>query len=645
MEPAIATALVPGDLRSKLGAIAGAGFRVVDLCEPDFTGFDGTAEELRRLAEEFGLRIGSLQPFTDFEGLAGPARARALKRLESRLDVVRSLGAGLLLVESSTHPEATGDAGQLVADLADLAARAGRRNLRAAYLASPWGRHVRTDTCASELVRAVDSPHLGLALNSRFSLADGSRPARLRVFAGNRIFHVQLSDAASTDIDIRRFGRRSGLLPGQGRLNLAGFVRVVAKNGYGGPWTLAGDGDDAVRGGAAAIATDGYRALVNLLDEVARTEPSLRFDVAALPERVCASGFEFLEFTADHESAAALTRMLRAMCFRMERRHVSKSVELWRQGAVNILVNTEKTGFAHAAFVKHGPSVCDMSLRVKDAGQTVARASALGAPVFSQPVSSRELDIPAIHGVGGAVVHFIDEQSDLHRLWDIDFDPVVKARATQPAGLRRIDHVAQTMEYEEMQSWLLYYVSTFEMKKSAIVDVADPYGVVRSQALESPEGEVRLILNGAQSRRTFAGSFLADRFGAGVQHVAFLTDDIFETSTRLDAAGFERLAIPSSYYADLRAAFAIEDGLAAKLEASSILYDSEDGAEYFQIYGVPVFEGFFFEIVERRNGYGGYGARNAPVRLAAQTGHPRQDQRDGARHPSTPRMEHEGDSP
>ena len=87
-------------------------------------------------------------------------------------------------------------------------------------------------------------------------------------------------------------------------------------------------------------------------------------------------------------------------------------------------------------------------------------------------------------------MYFIDEQSDLHRVWDIEFNPVTKSEAVQPCGVRRIDHIAQTMKFDEMQSWLLYYISTFEMEKKPVVDVIDPSGVIYSQVLESPEGEV-----------------------------------------------------------------------------------------------------------------------------------------------------------
>ncbi len=623
MTLSIGTTFVPGDLRTKLAAIAAAGFGGVELFDPDFTCFDGSATELARVADDLGLRIDLLQPFCDLEGLADSPRIRAFDRLERKFDLMQTLGVDLLLLCSSTHAAASDDPARAAADLADLAERAVSRDLRVAYMALPWARHIRTEMAALELVRRIDSPGLGIGLNSSFSLAGGAKPARLRDLPGERIFHVQLLDAPALDMDLRHLTKHFGALPGQGDLNLAGFVRIVAKGGYAGAWSLGSVSEIGSRGGAKEAATDGYRSLVTLLDDAARREPDLDFGTPELPERVYASGFEFIEFAADEKDGDALGAMLSSLCFRMERRHIAKSVELWRQGAVNIVVNTEKEGFAHAAYLSHGPSVCDMGLRVRDAGTTVVRASALGASIFSQPVGTGELDIPAIRGVGGNVVHFIDEKSDLHRVWDIEFDPVAATEATQPAGLRRIDHIAQTMAYEEMQSWLLYYISTFDMQKSAIVDVADPAGVVHSQAIESPEGEVRLNLNGAETHRTFAGAFLADRFGAGVQHIAFRTDDIFETSARLAASGFRRLAISPNYYADLQAEFGLDDAFVERLKDSNILYDRVGEGEYFQIYSVPIFDEFFFEIVERRNGYAGYGARNAPVRLAAQVQHRR----------------------
>ena len=616
----IATTNVPGDLPQKFEQIAEAGFSGVELYEPDLTGFEGSAKDVGNMARSMGLDIDVLQPFQDFEGLGGDARKAAFARLDHKLDLMTELGARTLLVGTSTDPEASSEFGRISEDFCEMAERVGRAGHRAALIARPWARNTTTEPQAMKIVEAVDNPVFGLALNSFFALAGGQQAARLRDIPGDRIFHVQLSDAPALDFDITRLKGHFSLLPGQGGLNLASFVRIVARSGYDGPWSIARIGATA-EGSREAHARDAFRALVSLLDEVASREPALERPLDGLPPRVTPTGLEFLEFAAEGPDRDRLTGLLETLCFRKERQHRSKSVELWRQGAINIVVNSEAKGFAAEARSEHGPCVCDMGLRVQDAAQTVARATALGAPAFSQTVGTGELDIPAIKGVGGSVVHFIDEKSDLHRVWDIEFDPVPKGGAAQPAGLRRIDHVAQTMPYQEMQSWLTYYLSTFEMEKAPVIDVADPSGVILSQALASPEGEVRLNLNGASERRTFAGAFLAQGFGAGVQHLAFLSDDIFETSEHLANAGFERLAMPSNYYDDLRVRFGLADDLLAKLKQGDILYDRDGRGEYFQIYSVPIWGGVFFEIVARKGGYQGYGARNAPIRLAAQMRH------------------------
>ena len=435
----------------------------------------GRHRKSAKLHRTSGLKICLLQPFHNLEGQPEAGRERAFDRLKRKLDLMSESGNGIAAYRVCLRGRciaATEE--QVIADLGEAAEIAKEMGLRLAYMGLPWSDLIHSDEQALGVVEAVDSPHLGLALNSFFSLADGSKPARLRDIPGERLFHVQLSDAPRLEMDIRRLKRHFGLLPGLGSLNLAGFVRVLSRAGYKGPWSIARVNEAAPQPGGRTLARDSYRSLVNLLDEVSRTEPGTDFGIPDLPERVYASGFEFVEFTADEVSGAQLADMLSAMCFRMERKHVTKSVELWRQGAINIVVNTEKEGFAHSAFLGHGPSVCDMGLRVRDADQTVQRATALGAPNFSQPVGTGELDIPAIRGVGGNVVHFIDEKSDLHRVWDIEFEPVAKTKATQPAGLRRIDHLAQTMRHDEMQSWLLYYISTFEMAKSPIVERCRP---------------------------------------------------------------------------------------------------------------------------------------------------------------------------
>jgi 4-hydroxyphenylpyruvate dioxygenase len=571
----IPTSIVSGDLAEKFRNIAAAGFDGVELSISDVVGSDASLDEIAQMARDAGLAITALGP------LAYP---KTPMKIVAKVAMARALGASILIVDAHSTTE------DILPDLTTL------DDVRIALRPTR-----QSEADVLDLIASLDCPNVGIALNAFDVLGDGSRPARLREIDGARVFHVQLSD-----------GPQTPMMPGQGTLNLAGFLRVLVRAGYDGPWcvTSAQQGHNTIK--------NGYRALVTLLSDVALTEPRLRGRIPDLPPKVAATGIEFIEFAVDEASRVELAAMLSSMAFRQERRHFSKAATLWRQGAVNIVVNQEAKGHAHHAFCEHGPVVCDMGLRVKNADETVARAKALGSPDFNQAVGVGELSIPAIRGVGGALMHFIDETSDHHRVWDIEFEPVGRTKAHQPAGLRRIDHVAQTMKYEEMQSWLLYYLSTFKMRKSPIVNVADPSGVIYSQALESPEGEVRMNLNGALGQNTMAGSFLAEKSGAGVQHIAFQTDDIFETSAILQRSGFARLQIAPNYYAETQSEFDLDTDLVGKMQSASILYDQDELGAYFQIYGQTIFSGFFFEIVERRNRYAGYGARNAAIRLAAQ---------------------------
>lgn len=582
----IATASVPGVLADKIEAIALAGFDSADLAWADIAACPGGPDEIRQLFANNRLSIALVASAKTLEA------GQQVNQFQRELEITASLNTDLLMID-------VGKGLPTQEQLTSLAMLAEKNGVRIALRPTN-----AQDAQLADQVAQLANSSIGLAINSAFALSDGSNAARLRDLPADKVLHVQLTDEG--------FGKQRW--PGQGNLNMASFVRVISRNGYKGAWDVEAPGleRDAAR--------NGYRALVTLLDEVSQTEPAFPLELPTLPGRVYASGFEFIEFATSPENSKELTALLSSMAFRMERSHVSKDVELWRQGAINIVVNKDLNGHARDVLERHGPSVCDMGLRVKDAAQTIARATAFGTPSFHQPVGIGELEIPAVQGVGGNVVHFIDENSELHRVWDIEFRPVSKTEATPPSGLRRIDHVAQTMSHDEMQSWLLTYITLFEMEKSAILDVRDPSGVVRSQALESPEGEVRLNLNGALNRQTLAGSFVADRMGAGVQHIALLTDDIMETAQRLEQSGFPSLPIPPSYYAETQALFGLSDTLTDQLRQHCLLYDEDEKGAYFQLYSQPIFNGFFFEIVQRKSGYNGYGARNASVRLAAQAG-------------------------
>lgn len=168
-----------------------------------------------------------------------------------------------------------------------------------------------------------------------------------------------------------------------------------------------------------------------------------------------------------------------------------------------------------------------------------------------------------------------------------------------------------------MLTWSLFYTSLFDLNKKPVVDVIDPGGIVRSQVIESSDANLRLTLNGAETNRTVAGQFVADRSGSAVQHIAFETADIFKTASRLSASGFASLAMPPNYYDDVAARFGLSAAVRDRVETFNILDDEEDSRRLYQLYSQPYASGFFAEIVERESGYNGYGAMNAPFRTAA----------------------------
>ena len=246
----------------------------------------------------------------------------------------------------------------------------------------------------------------------------------------------------------------------------------------------------------------------------------------------------------------------------------------------------------------------------------------MGSAPFSQPLGPGELDIPAIRGLSGSVLHFIDKSAGLSDVWSVEFDQTGDQSGDQTAdkaaGLTRIDHLAQTMTRAEMLSWSLFYTTLFDMHKAPMVDVIDPDGLIHSQAVETSDGAMRITLNGAETHRTLAGNFLSEGFGASVQHIAFASDNIVHTARALADLGFSPLPLSPNYYDDLSARFDLPPKLLAEMRQLNILYDRDGEGEFFQFYSRPYGNGMFFEIVERRGGYAGYGAANAAFRIAAQ---------------------------
>jgi 4-hydroxyphenylpyruvate dioxygenase len=616
MKTSIATVSVSGDLREKLEAIAAAGFDGIEIFEQDFIAYDGRPRDVGRMVHDYGLEISLFQPFRDFEGLPEPLRAKAFDRAERKFDLMQELGTDLVLFCSSCHPQALGGIDRAAADFHELGERAAQRGLRVGYEALCWGKHVNDHRDAWEIVRRADHPNIGLILDSFHTLGHKLSPDSICSIPGDKIFFVQMADAPLIEMDLLYWSRHFRNMPGEGDLDVVGFMRAVMAAGYTGPVSLEIFNDHFRGSNSRQVAQDGYRSLITLMDDVHRAEPALKLGLPELPARVKTTGVSFVEFASRGKEAERLSDLLTTLGFARAATHRNKALTLWQQGDIRIVINEEREGHAAHTFNARGTSVCDLGIAVSSAQDALTRATATGGRAFSQPLEIGELDIPAIRGLSGSVLHFIDSGSGLDRVWDIEFNPI-EGIDSQGAGLTHIDHIAQTMSYEDMLSWTLFYTSIFDVIKKPMVDVIDPDGLVRSQVIESRDNALRITLNGADTHRTLAGRFLADTFGASVQHLALSTEDIFATAYGLRKRGFIPLTISANYYDDLSARFDFPPGLLNKMKHANVLYDRDENGEFFQMYSGNFAGGLFFEILQRI-GYSGYGAPNAPFRIAAQ---------------------------
>jgi 4-hydroxyphenylpyruvate dioxygenase len=608
MITSIATVSLSGMLDRKLAVIADAGFAGVEIFENDLLGFDGTATDVGRMIGDLGLVCTCFQPFRDFEGLTGSLRTRAFDRIEAKFDVMNQLGAKLLLVCSTVHRDALGEIPRAVDDFSELAQRAQVRGLKIGYEALAWGRYVYDHRQAWDIVRRVNHPAMGLILDSFHSLARKIPIDSLQDIEADKIFLVQVADAPLMPMEYLYWSRHFRCFPSQGDLEVAGFAQTVLRQGYRGPLSLEIFNDRFRAWSATQIAADGLRSLILLKDQ-ARVPPAL------LP-RIDILNIDFIEFAVHGDEVQALGTIISALGFVHVGNHRTKQVSLWRQGAVHLVLNCEESGWARDHWKIHGASVCAIALRVANARAALDRAASLNIATFVQSPAEDELTIPWIRGVGGALTYFTEPDLGAGH-WTQDFLGTGADPDKAAVAFTRVDYLSQTMRIEEFLSWQLHYTCLFEVAKTPTVDVADTLGLVQTQAIESPDASFRVLLNGSEPGESLASRFIQSGKGAGVQHIALQTKDIFGAAEMVANLGLEVLAVPPNYYADLRARFGLTEEFTEKLRRWNIFFDRDEGGDFLQFFSRAYSKRFFFEIAERR-GYRGYGLANTQVRLAAQ---------------------------
>jgi 3-dehydroshikimate dehydratase len=633
MRKCIATVSVSGTLPDKLDAIAAARFDAIEVFENDLIHFPGSPVDLRNMAADLGLGIDLYQPFRDFEGVSDAQFRRNLDRAERKFDIMQALGAPMMLVCSSVSAESEADDARAAAQLRELAERAARRNLRVGYEALAWGRHVKDYRHAWSIVEAADHPHLGVIVDSFHILSLGDDPAGIANIPGDKIFFLQMADAPRLAMDVLQWSRHYRCFPGQGQFDLARFLECVLVAGYTGPLSLEIFNDVFREAPNRRTAIDAMQSVLYLEAEtrkrLERADPDAldsaasrartveRVELFDPPAPPTLDGVAFVEFAVDEATERLLDGILASLGFERAGRHRSKSVTLYRQGGIHLVLNAEPDSFARAHFAAHGPSICAIGLSTDDSVRALNRATALHCPRFDSRVGRHEFRIPAIRAPDGSLIYFVPADLGSGGLFEIDFDLTAAGATDAGPGLTRVDHVAMGLPVESLDTWILFYRAVLGMEPGASLELTDPHGLVRSCGVASANRAVRVVLNVSQSRSTQMARTIAVQGGASVHHVAFACADIFATMGKLAAGGAKFVPISNNYYDDLVARFDLDAALVARMRAHGILYERTGDGEYFHAYTQSFADRFFFEIVQRAGSYDGYGALNAPARMAA----------------------------
>jgi len=330
-------------------------------------------------------------------------------------------------------------------------------------------------------------------------------------------------------------------------------------------------------------------------------------------------GFEFVEFCAPERGV--LEPVFAVMGFTEIAQHRSKDVHLWRQGGINLIINYEPKSAAWYFAREHGPSACGMAFRVKDARKAYAYLLEKGAEPVNVQTGPMELHIPAIRGIGGAILYLVDrydggERGENLSIYDIDFEylPGVD-RNPVGAGFQIIDHLTHNVYGGRMKYWADYYETLFNFREIRFFDIKGEYTGLTSKALTAPDGKIRIPLNEeGEGGKGQIEEFLREFNGEGIQHIALICDDLIACWDRLKKLGVPFMtAPPNTYYEMLDGRLPGHGEDVDALQTRGILLDgTTEGGEprlLLQIFAEAQVGPVFFEFIQRK-GDDGFGEGN-----------------------------------
>jgi len=629
MRTGIATVCLSGTLKEKMQACAIAGFDGIEIFEQDLVTSPLSPEDVRRMAADLGLTLDLYQPFRDFDSVAGDLLAANLRRAEAKFRLMSRLGMDTILVCSNVATATVDDDDLRASQLSALAELAGEHGVKVAYEALAWGKYVNDYEHAHRLVEMVDHPNLGTCLDSFHILSRDWDTAPIEDINADKIFFVQVADAPKLSMDVLSWSRHYRVFPGEGQFELAKFMGHVVRAGYTGPVSLEVFNDVFRQSDVERTAVDAMRSLIWLEEQSAKwldanalvssgsatgaagTVAARRrypMELATLPQVAEPAGFNFAEVKA--ADTGVLETVLGQLGFEFNGRHRTKDVQLWTMGHARVIINEQAPEAAE-------PAIAALGFDVDSPVIASARAQQLKAPVVPRKSQANEEVFQGFAAPDSTEIFLCQGSPDGTAAWTAEFgQPRDFGEGLEvPSGARPavIDHVNLAQPWQHFDEAVLFYTSALALEPLPYAEVASPSGLVRSQVMQTSNRDVRLVLNLAP---------LIQQEGARKsyqEHIAFAVDDLVATARAARDRGLAFLQIPENYYEDLAARFDLEPAFLDTLRELNLLYDRDADGEFLHFYTATV-GGVFLEVVERRGGYDGYGAPNAPVRLAAQLG-------------------------
>lgn len=324
-------------------------------------------------------------------------------------------------------------------------------------------------------------------------------------------------------------------------------------------------------------------------------------------------GFEFVEFA--HPEPQKLEKLFAMMGYTAVARHKSKAITVWRQGDINYIVNAEPGSFADRFIDLHGPCAPSMAWRVVDAQHAFDHAVSKGATPYEG--DDKALNAPAIVGIGGSLLYFVDQYGDKGSAYDAEFDWIGE-RDPRPAGVGfyYLDHLTHNVFRGNMDTWWDFYREMFGFKQIHFFDIEGKMTGLVSRAITSPCGKIRIPLNESTDDKSQIEEYLRKYNGEGIQHIAVGTDEIYEATDRLAANELRFMpGPPDAYYEKSRERVVGHDEPIERMARHGILIDGEgvvDGGMtkiLLQIFSKTVIGPIFFEFIQRK-GDEGFGEGN-----------------------------------